>query len=129
MTSQRNSPGGVSAPTGTRSYAHCKARLFTKRRPKREALTACVNPDGQPVRLTGREAQTLRLLVHVGPAGFTSGETSPLGWARRTSHYVFRLRGYEFPIITTREPTPDGARVARYSLAAPVRIIAKGGCQ
>lgn len=83
MNHENENPGGVSAPTGTRSYAHCKAPVSTRARAKREALTAGLIPDGQPVRLTGREAQTLRLLVHVGPVGFTSGEALPLGWARR----------------------------------------------
>lgn len=68
----------------------------------------------------------LGLLLSTGPMGFTSGEASPLGWARRTSHYVFKLRRAGIPITTTWETTADGARVARYCLAAPVEVVAEG---
>lgn len=74
----------------------------------------------------GREAQTLKLLLAVGPHGFTSGDASPLGWARRTSHYVFKLRAAGLDIATTRETVADGTRVGRYTLATPVRIISRG---
>lgn len=76
----------------------------------------------------GREAQTLALLLAVGPKGFTSGDASPLGWARRTSHYVFKLRTAGLDIATTRETVADGTRVGRYTLATPLRVIAREGC-
>jgi hypothetical protein len=85
-------------------------------------LTFRVGADGEPLTVGGREAQTLALLVSVGPSGFTSGEASPLGWARRTSHYVRKLRLAGVPIATTRERIGD-ATVGRYALAATVHLI------
>ncbi|MFN3815161.1 hypothetical protein [Brevundimonas sp.] len=91
-------------------------------------LTFRLLPDGEPLTVEGREAQTLALLLTTGPRGFTSGEASPLGWARRTSAYIFKLRRLGLPIATAREATPDGARVARYTLAGPV-TLAEGGAE
>lgn len=91
--------------------------------PERKALTARVTPDGDPITFTGREAQTLALLLAKGPAGFTSGEASPLGWARRTSHYVMKLRRAGVPVLTTRERAGD-ATVGRYTLAGPMYLSA-----
>ena len=88
-------------------------------------LTFRLPPDGGPLTVYGRMAQTLALLVSTGPQGFTSGEASPLGWARRTSHYVLKLRELGVPITTTREQAGD-ARVGRYSLAGPVLIVQGG---
>lgn len=123
MDLQCEDPGAGGAARGARADALGQATSSSKSRAAREALTARVLPDGTAVTVTGREAQTLRLLMAVGPAGFTSGEASPLGWARRTSHYVFKLRSAGFPIATSRESTPDGAIVARYALTAPVSIV------
>ena len=109
---------------GAPEIARGKASPSTKSRRELEALKARVLPHGRPVTVKGREAQTLRLLIRNGPAGFTSGEASPMGWARRTSHYVWKLRAAGFPVATTREETPDGCRVGRYSLMAPVVIVA-----
>lgn len=97
------------------------------RRPK-PILTVSVGSGDPPlvVTVTGREAQTLAFLIERGPAGFTSGEASPLGWARRTSAYVFKLRRLGLPIGTTRETTPDGATVARYALSGPVAVVDGG---
>ncbi|WP_293682789.1 hypothetical protein [uncultured Phenylobacterium sp.] len=78
--------------------------------------------EGRFLTVWGREAQTLALLIQKGAKGFTSGEASPLGWARRTSHYIMKLRRAGVPITTARERTPDGAFVARYSLAGPVVV-------
>lgn len=97
------------------------------RKPQGEPrLTFRLSPEGEPMTVDGREAQTLALLLTTGPRGFTSGEASRLGWARRTSAYVFKLRRLGLPIVTRREPTPDGAVVARYSLAAPVVVVGRG---
>nr|WP_314135727.1 hypothetical protein [uncultured Brevundimonas sp.] len=74
----------------------------------------------------GRDAQTLALLLTTGPCGFTSGEASRLGWARRTSAYVHKLRRLGLPILTEREKTADGAVVARYILAGAVAVV-RGG--
>ena len=89
-------------------------------------LTGRVLPDGAPLTVTGRVAQTLALLIRVGPEGFTSGEASPLGWARRTSAYVAKLRKLGFPILTTRESIGD-AIVGRYTLAGQVEVTGKDG--
>lgn len=94
--------------------------------PDKGALTFSLSPDGEPVTVDGREAQTLALLVTTGPRGFTSGEASHLGWARRTSAYVHKLRRLGLPIATVREKTPDGATVARYTLAASVVVKSLG---
>lgn len=91
-----------------------------------DRLTFRLASDGERLTVFGRVAQTLRLLVEVGPHGFTSGEASPLGWARRTSHYVLRLRQAGVPISTTREPAGD-AVVGRYALAGPVHLEPEAG--
>lgn len=123
MGSQDKGPGAGGTARGTPEIARGKAPSSTKSRREREALTARVLPDGAPVTVRGREAQTLGLLIRKGPAGFTSGEASPMGWARRSSDYIFKLRGKGFPIATTLEDTADGCRVGRYSLSAPVVIV------
>lgn len=78
---------------------------------------------------TGRKAQTLALLLAVGPLGFTSDDASLLGWARRTSQYVHKLRAAGLDIATTWETVADGARVGRYSLGSKVQVVidSKGG--
>ena len=84
-------------------------------------------PDGEPFRITKREVQTLRLLLERGSIGFTSGEASPLGWARRTSAYIYQLRRKGLAIATTREAVADGASVARYILTDRAEVIAEPG--
>lgn len=81
-------------------------------------------PDGPVISIPpGRETETAKLLLRRGPAGFTSGEASPLGWARRTSAYVCSLRKRGVPIATRREKTADGTSVGRYLLSAPVEQV------
>lgn len=46
MDMETENPGGVSAPTGTKSIAHCKAPVSTRARAKREALTARLIAEG-----------------------------------------------------------------------------------
>jgi hypothetical protein len=75
----------------------------------------------------GREARTLGLLIDCGSRGFTSGEASPLGWAFRCSHYVFKLRGAGLNIETMREKAGD-AVVGRYMLRSRVGVISREGC-
>lgn len=100
------------------------------RKPQGEPrLTFRLSPDGEPMTVDGREAQTLALLLTTGPRGFTAGEASPLGWARRTAAYVHNLRRMGLPVVTERETTADGAVVARYSLSAPVVVVGKGSGQ
>lgn len=81
--------------------------------------------DDQRLTVKGRMAQTLLLLMQCGSKGFTAGEASPLGWARRTSHYVHELRQLGFPIVTKWEEAGD-ARVGRYILVASVSVVAEG---
>jgi len=85
-------------------------------------LIVRVVPTGPTMTLSGREAQTIKLLIERGARGFTSGEALSLGWARRTSHYVWKLRRRGVPIITTREITAD-ARLGRYSLGGRVHVV------
>ncbi len=85
-------------------------------------LLVKVEPDGECLVVSGRLAQTLQLLIRTGKGGFTSGEASPLGWARRTSDSIFKLRRMGIPITTTMEDAGD-ARIGRYRLAVPVAII------
>lgn len=92
---------------------------------KGPVLTFRLPPDHRPVTVAGRQAQTLALLIQCGPAGVTSGEASPLGWARRTSAYVGKLRQAGVPIVTTWERVAD-ATIGRYTLAGPVVVIGKG---
>lgn len=83
------------------------------------------------VTFNGRKAQTLALLLAVGPHGFTSEDASPLGWARRISHYVHKLRAAGLDIATTWETVADGTRIGRYSLASAVEEVAdpNGGAE
>lgn len=80
---------------------------------------------GFEVLVKGRAAQTLRLLIQKGPAGFTSGEASPLGWARRTSAYIKQLRDLGIQIVTQFERAGD-ALVGRYILVSPVVVLKEG---
>lgn len=127
MTENNKNPGAGGAARGADGVALGQAPSSSKCRRAREAMTARVLPDGAPVTVAGRYAQTLRLLISRGAAGFTSGEASPLGWARRTSHYVMVLRRAGFPIDMVREPTSDGSRVGRYFLLSPVAVLTEGG--
>jgi hypothetical protein len=102
----------------TASRSRAKASLTISWGEGEAATTATFN---------GREAQTLALLIQCGSRGFTSGDASPLGWARRTSHYVHRLRAAGLEISTTWERAGD-ARVGRYTLETPSRVIEWGGC-
>jgi hypothetical protein len=118
--------------TARRAQGSCNGRDYTTagtRRAKPFVRVSWGESDGATTAsFQGREAQTLALLIHYESRGFTSGDASPLDWARRTSHYVFKLRGAGIPIATTREVTPDGSCVGRYTLTAPVRVIAREGC-
>jgi hypothetical protein len=123
MDQDGKNPGGVGAPHGAEKSAVCKASLSSNKPRQSEALRVRIAPDGEPVTVRGREAQTLRLLIDRGAAGVTSGEASPLGWARRTSAYVLKLRRLGFPIETSRERIGD-ANVGRYRLTASVSVEA-----
>ena len=126
MAPETMNPAAGDTASGARdaSLGGGRADHNSGRSPDKCAMTFRLPPDGEPVSVDGREAQTLALLVTTGPRGFTSGEASPLGWARRTSAYVHKLRRLGLPIATVREKTPDGALVARYTLAAAVVVTA-----
>jgi hypothetical protein len=97
-----------------------------KRSGAQHKLSFKLAPDGVPITVRGREAQALDLLINAGPHGVTSGEASPLGWARRTSHYVYRLRALGVPIVTVMEDASD-ARVGRYSFSGPLWVVTSEG--
>lgn len=124
MALERMNPAAGDTASGARDASRGGGRPDhnSGRSPDKGAMTFRLPPDGEPVTVDGREAQTLALLVTTGPRGFTSGEASPLGWARRTSAYVHKLRRLGLPVATVREKTPDGATVARYTLAGPVVV-------
>lgn len=98
------------------------------RKPTRPSLTFVSGPNGSEMTVRGREAQTLALLLKTGPKGFTSGEASPLGWARRTSHYILELRRRGLLILTVWESAGD-CRIGRYILQSPVSVVTDGGAQ
>lgn len=85
-------------------------------------ITFRIEPGGPPIMVKGRVAQTLDLLLTTGPRGFTSGEASPLGWARRTSHYVFELRALGVVILTVWETAGD-CRIGRYVLQSRITVV------
>jgi hypothetical protein len=89
---------------------------------KGPALTFRLPPDAVPITVTGRQAQTLAPLIQTGPQGFTSGEASPLGWAKRTSDYISKLRALGVPIETTWERVAD-ASIGRYTLIGMVVVL------
>ncbi|WP_137803619.1 hypothetical protein [Caulobacter sp. 3R27C2-B] len=95
-------------------------------RAKKPKLWVRIGTEGPDLLVEGREAQTLALLLTKGAAGFTSGEASPLAWARRTSAYVHKLRRVGVPIGLDWEQTPDGSRVGRYFLSGPVALLEGG---
>lgn len=125
MSAKQERPAaGGSAERGAENAHAVEPPNNTKFGLRRKGLTACVLPDGDPITVRGRDAETLKLLIRQGALGFTSGEASPLGWARRTSHYIFKLRRAGFPIMTVREKAGD-ACVGRYSLNAPIEVISE----
>lgn len=129
MTPQGMNPAAGATADGARnaSLGGVRPDNTTGSRPRKHTLTVRLS-DGRRLSVSGREAQTLTLLIQMGARGFTSGEASPLGWARRTSHYVMKLRRAGVSIATTREPTPDGALVARYSLSGSVVLADVAPC-
>lgn len=128
MTPNEMNPDAVVAAVGAQGalLGSLHPNHTTAPKPSKPSLTVRLEPGAKPVTVWGREAQTLALLIERGASGFTSGEASPLGWARRTSHYIFKLRGHGISITTSMEPTPDGAMVARYALSEPVTVVSEG---
>lgn len=117
------SPARVAARDGALDGQPWKVARPETTSPARARKTLIrVRVRGRTITLAGREAQTLGLLIMRGEVGMTSGEASPLGWARRTSAYVHKLRRAGFGISTTRERAGD-ASVARYRLVEPVEVL------
>jgi hypothetical protein len=117
------SPDRVAARTGAlNGQLWIQARSNLNSTSAQRKLMIRVRVRGRTMTLTGREAQTLGLLILRSERGLTSGEASPLGWARRTAAYIHRLRRLGFRVTTTREPAGD-ASVARYRLAEPVEVL------
>lgn len=115
---------------GTPARAECKKEstslldldnpVAPKKKPK---IAVRVLPSESVIHIPGgRLAQTMRLLLQCGEDGFTSGDASPLGWARRTSGYIHDLRKLGIPIETRWEALSDGVRIGRYLLAAQVEV-------
>lgn len=89
---------------------------------KKYSIVVRVEPDGKPVRLDGREAWMMRLLVEAGKRG-----VSPLDRpdGTRMSHYVYLLRRDGFGVSTEHEPhggTFPGTH-ARYRLESEVTVL------
>lgn len=125
MKGKKENPANRSRAGGARDASRRAARSEpTTGKPKKASLT--VRLGDQTLTLSGRLAQTLLLLIQKGPRGVTSGEASPLGWARRTSAYVGKLRKRGFVIVTIYERTDD-ARIGRYVLVSPVAVVSEGG--
>jgi hypothetical protein len=121
MTLERQSPGGDDVGVLDEcSKPEENARKVVRTRPYLKVRVVGLD---RMCLVHGRLAQTLWLLRDARPKGLTSGDASPLGWARRTSHYVFKLRALGLDIATTRELISDGARIGRYRLKTPLDVI------
>lgn len=128
MTPEEMNPAAAVTANGVRDASPLSKQAHhnhSHHRACKPSLTFSLPPDTVPITVAGREAQTMRLLIQTGPQGFTSGEASPLRWARRTGAYVHKLRGVGVPILTTLESVGD-ARVGRYALAGPVVVLSPG---
>lgn len=124
MTPKNGNPGaGGAGASKVRSPKQQNTKKVTQPKPMLKVHRAS---DNAAMTFHGREAQTLDLLIQCGARGLTSGEASPLGWARRTSAYVKNLRDGGVNITTTREPA-SGAMVGRYRLLDSFTIVASHG--
>lgn len=125
MTPQNGNPGaGGAGASKVRSPQQQNSSKPTPTRPWLEVSWGA----GMQIRFHGREAQTLALLLRKGKRGFTSGQASPLGWARRTSAYIFKLRAAGLVITTTPTTIAGGVTVGCYVLVTQVQVIARHGC-
>ena len=87
----------------------------------RYTIRARVLPDGAPMTIVGRDADTLEKLIDAGPRGLTPIEYPAPRW----SHYVFKLRRAGIVIETIDEShggTFSGTH-ARYVLRSEVEIL------
>lgn len=122
MINDKLSPAAGERADGARDASRVVGRPHNTTTAKPDKASLTVRLDDRTLTVQGRMAQTLALLIQTENRGFTSGEASPLGWARRTSHYVRELRQLGFPILTQWEEAGD-ARVGRYVLTTPVAVI------
>jgi len=122
-------PAATAMANGVR-VAHLDSRQplsSTLHRLVKPKVKVKVSDDESDLALEGRKAQTPLLLIANSEQGFTSGDASPLGWARRSSAYVHKLRRLGVPILTSWETAPDGSRIGRYTLQGPVTVVQKEG--
>lgn len=125
MAPEKMNPAAGRTADGVRDASRAAGRSDHNTTAKASKASLTVRLDDRTLTVEGRLAQTLALLIQCGNRGFTSGEASPLGWARRTSHYVHELRQLGFTILTQWEEAGD-ARVGRYILAGAVAVVARG---
>ena len=78
------------------------------------------------VTVSGRLAQTLQVLIQRGASGLSTDEAARLGWARRLSDYIAKLKKRGVPICKVWERTADGARIGRYLLCGPFSVVDGG---
>lgn len=122
--SHEKAPGDAPTSTEGQQQSSTKKSSTTAKGRRQPPITVKLVDSGAVIDVPGgREAEMLRLLIERGEQGTTTGEASPLGWSRRVSAYIKSLRDLGLPIGKTMEPTPDGARVARYRLDAVIRIM------
>lgn len=90
--------------------------------PKISTVSVRIEPDGPVVKLDGRAAWMMRVLIQVGPKGVTTLEL-PTGV--RVSHYILLLRKAGFIISSAREAHggPFPSSHSRYRLETVVTIV------
>lgn len=88
---------------------------------KRLTIRARILPDGQPIKVVGREAWALQNLAHAGVAGCTPIDHPGPRW----SSYVLDLRGMGFVIETIHEAHGGqfAGTHARYVLRSEIEIL------
>lgn len=120
MNREKGKPGAANA--GAFDSGSSRQPNASKLARSSHRLNIRLLPRGRTIVVFGRQADTLALLIERGEQGFTSGEASRLGWARRTSDYVHRLRARGVTITTTPERSGD-AIVGRYRLDCSLEIL------
>lgn len=122
----KKGPLGAATPKGPQIETEKASQIQSKHTSTASSgkgLFVLLVPDGLTIKVpAGRLTQTMMLLLQCGENGFTSGDASPLGWARRTSGYIHDLRKLGIPIETRWEALSDGVRIGRYLLAAQVEV-------
>ncbi|SEH78430.1 hypothetical protein SAMN05216228_1008124 [Rhizobium tibeticum] len=90
---------------------------------KRLTIRARILPDGQPIKVVGREAWALQNLAKAGTNGCTPIDHPGPRW----SSYVLDLRGMGFVIETVHEAHGGqfAGTHARYVLRSEIEILAE----